>query len=95
MIPAPRRPRAWGSPPAAERRRLGIMTEPELIEAIDAARQAAGLNQTQVADRAGTRQADVSRYLSMDRPTSTAMLIRLAGAVGLELTLTRPRKGKR
>jgi transcriptional regulator with XRE-family HTH domain len=61
----------------------------QLVRALAAQRQAAGLSQTEVAARMGTSQSAVARLETGTADVRASTLERYAAAVGCEITWTR------
>jgi transcriptional regulator with XRE-family HTH domain len=57
----------------------------QLIEALAAARRAAGVSQVELANALGKRQQFVSKYESGERRLDAMELVDIAGALGLDV----------
>lgn len=63
------------------------MNETQLIETVRTAAEQGGLTQKQIAEKMGTKQSNVSKYLTGKRVPTLDTFVKLAGAVELEIVL--------
>lgn len=59
----------------------------DLIRAVIGARVEQGISQKELAERAGTKQSNISRFESGNSNPSLAFIQRIADALGMELTV--------
>ena len=70
------------------------MNQEEVLTALRAAAEQCGLTQKEIAEKTGIQQANVSRYLSGKKVPELGTLVRLAGAVGMEVVLRPVKRGR-
>lgn len=70
------------------------MNQEEVLTALRAATEESGLTQKEIAEKTGIQQANVSRYLSGKKVPELGTLVRLAGAVGMEVVLRPVKRGR-